>query len=99
MRTRIISITPDQAEAIRLIAKVDFVRNQCVPSCNAETLSLKLTNWATLREPHEYCRYMRHYRLHSLIHGRDALMGIAEDFKAAARHDEGVVVDISDVQF
>ena len=91
-------MTFDQAEAIKLITKVDFVRTQCVPSCKAGTLGMKLSNWTSLREPHEFCRYMQHYRLHSLAHNRNALLSIAEAFRQASKSYEGVVVDISIVE-
>lgn len=95
MRTRIICITSEEAEAINLIAKVNFFVTQCVPSCKAGTLGLKLDNWYKMRQSDEYRRYMRHYRLDGLANNSDAFGTLAEAFTAASKANEGVVVAIS----
>lgn len=87
------AITDDAAVAIKLIAKADFTKIQCVNSRDAKLISNRLSNFIFSRSQKEFNRFMQYYYLNSLVDS-NYLGEINKIFNEAYEFNDGICITV-----
>ena len=87
------TITDEAAIAIRLIAKADFTKIQCVNSKDAKLISDRLSNFLLVRSQKQFNQFMQYYHLNSLVDS-DYFGEINTIFSETHKFNNGICITV-----